>query len=132
MSSFKSQVKIESRIKEFSDRLRTNIRGELFRFGEDIMDKSRDVVPVDTGTLMSTGNVRIPDETDTEISCTMGYGGPAAPYALAVHENLEDYVNWKRPGSGPKYLERPFNAMQGELPARVADAVERAAKATRR
>jgi len=38
-------------------------------------------------------------------------------------------IQWTRPGSGPKYLERPLRERQDQLPDRLRDAVLRALKA---
>ncbi len=42
-------------------------------------------VPVDEGTLRSTGRVEGPKHDEVELS----FGGAAAPYALEQHENME-------------------------------------------
>jgi len=61
------------------------------------------VTPKDFGNLRDTIYVK-QEGTVTEI----GAGGPAAPYAVIVHENLKSSVHWKTPGTGPKYLENPI------------------------
>lgn len=96
---------------------------ELYQIAEEVMANSKEIVPVDKGTLMSTGHVDPPVETDKGASINMGYGGPAAPYALAVHENLDPRVHWTRPGSGPKYLERPLEEMKPNITPRVRQAI---------
>jgi len=45
-------------------------------------------------------------------------------YALIVHENM-DPVNWKKPGSGPKYLERGLEAARPELERIISDAIKK-------
>ncbi len=96
---------------------------ELYHIAEEIMANSKEVVPVDTGALMSTGHVDAPVETDHGVSISMGYGGPAAPYALYVHEELDPNINWSRPGSGPKFLENPVISMQPDIAPRIKKAV---------
>jgi hypothetical protein len=128
------------------DELRTEIGGELYKFGEEVMTESKLVVPVLTGTLMNTGHVDPPVQSGASTSVILGYGGPAAPYALYVHEALEGAtppspnwswtkavaagkaIQWTRPGSGPKYLETPLKAKQHELPDRIRAVVMRALK----
>lgn len=44
-------------------------------------------VPVDTGNLKASIHAEAPVVTDTTVSITVAAGGPAAPYALNVHEN---------------------------------------------
>lgn len=55
--------------------------------------KSRARTPVLTGTLRATHETSEPEYNDSEksVECTISVGGPAAPYALAVHENLNRY-----------------------------------------
>jgi hypothetical protein len=118
---------------------------ELFEVAEEIMSESKDqYVPVRTGNLMGTGHVDLPEIDEGSVTVNMGYGGPAAPYAIYVHEALEgtvppspdwswtkhvergEEIHWTRPGSGPKYLERPFRAASDGIPDRVGTAIREA------
>jgi len=125
-------------------KVRDSVGRELFQFAEEVMAVSKTRVPVKTGTLMNTGHVDPPVNEATSVFVTFGYGGPAAPYALYVHEALEGAVppnpawswakaaaagkqiQWTRPGSGPKYLENPLKEKQDELPARIKAAIHSA------
>lgn len=118
MASF--EVSVEVNFKFDAGKARHGIAVELYQFAEEVMAASKEVVPLDTGNLMNTGHVQLPVDSGREISVTLGYGGPAANYALAVHENLDPRVNWKRPGSGPKFLENPLKERQNQLPERIA------------
>ena len=95
-------------------RIRTSInRGiaaDLFQEGERIMAASKKQVPVDTGALKSSGIVEPPVVLADSVSVTLGYGGPAVPYALKVHEVLQA----RHTVGNALYLERPFLE---ELPA---------------
>lgn len=107
----------------------------LYQEAEAIMTTAKeDYVPVDQGTLRASGFVR--EVTPLEVE--LGFGGPAAPYALAVHENPRSgktggisprgkhYTHWAQVGEW-KYLETPFKAatagMDGRLAERLEDAV---------
>ncbi len=104
------------------------IRGALFREAEQIMAKSKRIVPVDTGNLRDSGHVEQPVMGPGSVSVTLAYGGPAAPYAVHVHERLDLRHN---PGQFAKYLEFPFleavRGMEGRLAAEIGREVERAA-----
>ncbi|MEN6535340.1 MAG: hypothetical protein ABFD89_16870 [Bryobacteraceae bacterium] len=114
------------RIRGYTDEVRRAVAAVLEQTAEKIMADSKEIVPVDTGTLMSTGQVApAVDRRSGEIVVSLGYGGPACKYAVAVHENLSPGVNWKRPGSGPKYLETPFMQHAPKIPERIKDAVRR-------
>jgi len=100
------------------------IAARQFQFGERIMARSKEqYVPVDTGTLMSTGHVQLPVIDGSTITTVLGYGGPSAGYALQVHEDLTP-KNWTRPGSGPKYLEIPARELTPEYPGEIAEAIK--------
>lgn len=98
---------------------------------ESVMTTSKEeYVPVDSGTLRSTGTVLPPEVSGQSATITMGFGGPAAPYALSVHENPragktggispsgKPYEHWARTG-GWKYLEMPLKSATGKIGAKL-------------
>lgn len=123
-----------SNLQEDRKKIRQEVAAELYRFAEEVMaDSKASYVPVLTGALMNSGKVMPPDwdVVANTVTVVMGYGDEAVTYALYVHENLVGWksglpINYTRPGSGPKYLERPLVAKQDELPARLTKAVMRA------
>jgi hypothetical protein len=56
--------------------------------GEVWMTEAKKRTPVDTGVLRSTGHVQGPMEDGDTFTVRLVFGGPAAPYAVEVHENL--------------------------------------------
>lgn len=105
---------------------------------EAVMATSKEeYVPVDQGTLRSTGHVEAPVVSGMSATITMGYGGPAAPYAIAVHENPragktgglspsgKPYEHWASSG-GWKYLETPLKASTERIAAKMRADVEAA------
>ena len=109
----------------------------LYQEGLVIMADSKDnFVAVDQGILKSTGHVEQPVTKGHSVSVTLGYGGPAAPYALEVHENPRagrtggvspsgrPYKHWASVG-GWKYLETPFINAARDLAARIAERLSR-------
>ena len=66
-----------------------NVGRALFIEGQKIMTKSKREVPVDDGPLKSSGFVEKPKRTFRAVTVTLGYGGAAKAYALAVHEYPE-------------------------------------------
>lgn len=91
---------------------RTTAGKRLYQFGEAVMAKSKsEYVPVDTGTLRSSGHVSLPFIGPSDISVQLRYGGPAASYAVKVHEDLTVHH-----GNGQaKYLERPVVLMAPQM-----------------
>lgn len=77
-----------------------------------IFAQSQILVPVDTGVLRGSGGVSAPQQGPLGYFVDIFYGGPAAPYALYVHEILGNYHN---PPTQAKYLEQPFMASLDQL-----------------
>jgi hypothetical protein len=96
--------------------------GALFREGEGIMGDSKEkFVPVVTGNLRATGHVDLPKITTNGASVQLGFGGPAAPYALAVHENPNSGKTDTGSQVGEwKYLETPYKRHMKGMGARIA------------
>ncbi len=74
----------------------------LFQKAEVIAGRAKEAVPVDTGALRSTIHVEM--DQGATVSAAVVAGGPAAPYAVVVHEDLTA----RHTVGGPKYIERPM------------------------
>lgn len=96
----------------------------LREHGEVVMAASKRLVPVDTGTLRGSGIVSAVSKEGTTLMIVLAYGGPAAPYALAVHERLAAYHN---PPTQAKYLEQPMLELAPTFQPRLAQTIQRAA-----
>jgi hypothetical protein len=104
------------------------------------MREAKALTPVVTGTLRASGYVQKPSLSRGDVSVTMGFGGAASKYALAVHENpraghtygfspsgaaygRRAYKGKKRIGFSRvgqwKYLEQPFLARVSGLTDRL-------------
>ncbi len=97
----------------------------LYGIAEEVMTRSKDIVPVDTGALKSTGHVELPKIVGPIVEVTLGYGGVAANgekvgYAYYVHENPDAHhdepTQWK-------YLETPLNQKMGKIDHLLAQAI---------
>lgn len=100
----------------FGDKAAKAMRGILYREGEAIMAESKRQVPVLTGTLRDSGHVQPPSESSGELSVVLGYGGPAAPYALYQHEEMT--LHHKE--GNAKFLAGPFYAAKPTMDDRFA------------
>lgn len=91
-----------------------------------IFAKSQILVPVDTGVLRGSGGVSAPQMGNQGYFVDIFYGGPAAPYALYVHEIIGNYHN---PPTQAKYLEQPLieamDGLQSRLKGRIVDIIEK-------
>lgn len=130
--------RLASRLQGMSGKVGHAIGAALTGEAEDIMAASKERVPVDFGTLRASGHVQAPKMGGfSTIEITLGYGGPAAPYALAVHENPRagntggvapdgrPYKHWAKVG-GYKYLESAADEAAAGIGERVAAEVKRA------
>lgn len=117
----KGDRELRSALRRLGPRAETALSGALYREGETIMNRSKRLTPVDTGTLRSTGHVQRPRKRGGVITVTLGFGGPAARYAAIVHEMTEANFTVGQ----AKYLQEPFeNAVEG-LTQRLAREVRR-------
>jgi glycine cleavage system pyridoxal-binding protein P len=107
---------IEKAMKRHRDQVMTAIGQALVGAAEAVMTLSKATyVPVVTGTLRSTGHVGDVAVTSAGvISIEMGYGGPAAPYASAVHDAPPDRGQGKS-----QYLYLPFMDVARTLDRRI-------------
>ena len=91
-----------------------------------IFAKSQVLVPVDTGVLRGSGGVSAPQMGKTGYFVDIFYGGPAASYALLVHEIIGNYHN---PPTQAKYLEQPvmeaMSTIQQNIKGRIIDIIEK-------
>lgn len=91
------------RLETVLDERRRRLRAALYAEGEAIMaDSKENYVPIDEGTLKASGHVVL--SSGDAIEVTLAYGGPAAPYALVVHEDLSA----QHAHGSAKFLERPM------------------------
>ena len=89
---FKTKViglrRLKQQMQKFPLLTEQAVRRHLFQLGERIMaDSKKNYVPVVTGALRGSGFVNLPENVGGRVTVTLGYGGPSANYALAVHEN---------------------------------------------
>lgn len=90
----------------------------MYGFATKILNESKKLVPVDTGTLRNSGLVSSQMIKGDVVEVTITYGGAGAQYAQIVHEDMTmDHspskltAVTKRPRRGQaKYLEIPVMA----------------------
>lgn len=96
-------------------------RGAL-AIAENIMTEAKRLCPVETGALRGSGLVRLAEAETGRLIVTLGFGGPAAPYAGIVHERLDVR---HRPPTQAKFLEVPVNHAAPTIPAELAARIRR-------
>ena len=110
--------KVVARLQQIGRNVPTIVGRALRAEAEIEMTEAKRRVPVLTGTLRASGTVTGPAKG--EITVRLSFGGPAAPYALYVHENEEA---WHRSGQA-KYLESVILESAPHLGNRVAKRIE--------
>lgn len=87
----------------------------------EVFNISQEQVPVRYGVLKGSGHVEDPVVGENGVEILIGYGGPAAQYALFVHENL---TAEHAPPTKAKFLEDPMNDVLDRLIARLQGRME--------
>ena len=124
---FKNDFEFFRKLKQLGEKALPACGGSLYRSGQKIITRSKEVYcPVLTGTLRSTLTGGEPEYHGHTVSVKLSAGGPAAPYAAEVHENMNPGVNWTKPGTGPKYLETPMNEAVQEIMTDLRDDINEA------
>lgn len=101
---------------------------------EDLLDTAMPGVPLSVKRYPSDpapGELRQSGYVDHDTHPDGSEVGFSAPYAYIVHElGIEFYkgydINWSTPGTGAKYLEKPFVANKGRYAKYVKDEARRA------
>lgn len=105
-------------------------------FATKILNESKKLVPVDTGTLRNSGKVEGPKISEDSVEVEITYGGSAQAYAGVVHEDMTmDHSPskmtkiTKKPRRGQaKYLEIPVKANEDNFARDVSERFARAMK----
>ena len=75
------------------------------------MDLTPPLIPIDFGNLRGSffsNPIYLKGKSVVQFGFT-------ASYAWFVHEKIDPGINWKRPGSGPKFLEAHLKANEKEI-----------------
>src|SRR5512138_2860168 len=105
----------------------------LYGWSEQVMTRAKELCPVDTGTLRSSGHVSNPKTSNGVMEVTLGFGGPAGSgnqagesngadcgYAEYVHENLAAHHTVGQ----AKFLETPVMEATAQLSEQIQQEVD--------
>lgn len=111
--------KLERAIDEMPKELRKAVQAVV----QPIFEVTQQRVPVKDGDLKATGRMTVfVSPKRDEIGARIVYGGPEAPYARRVHEDLE--AEDKGDGRGPKFVERPVHEAKPRLGTDLAREID--------
>lgn len=105
------------------------VRNAMYSEATVVLNESKRIVPVRTGSLRRSGMVEQPKTVGTRTSVEVTYGGDAAPYALYVHEIPPNSGGrWgtgmtHKSGKTYKFLEIPANAHRDKFIRNVLDRI---------
>lgn len=107
---------LSARLKALGPSYRGAAAAALYAEAEIELTEARRRTPVDTGALRQSGLVEEPTIKGDAIAVRIGFGGPAAPYAVYVHEDLHAF----HPVGQAKFLESTIVESAPHLAKRVA------------
>lgn len=108
------------RLKQLQEQLPDEFGNALRQEAEIEATEIKKRTPVETGALRASIQVEGPIRDGRKVTCKISAGGPAEPYALVVHEDLEAY---HKVGEA-KYIERPLAESAPHLAERVAKRID--------
>ncbi len=85
---------------------------------QTVLNESKKLCPVDTGTLGGSGHAPEPEVTPGNIRAMIGY---SQGYAWWVHELID---NWHEPPTQAKYLEVPLMLALPTITEKIIERVE--------
>jgi hypothetical protein len=107
------RASLESAISEAPKELRKSLKV----VGAALLELTQPHVPVKKGKLKASGRfTTLVSASRSDIGIRLVYGGPTAPYAVQVHENLQAH---HRNGEA-KFVERPLMAKKPEIAGDIA------------
>ena len=132
--TIEGSLEVRKALQDLGDRAVPAMRAALYEEANSLLNEADALVPRDTENL--AGSKFQTESQDAEaVAVTVGYGGSAAPYALAVHENPRSgktgglspsgkpYKHWAGVGQW-KYLETPFKARTLGFLSRIARSLQ--------
>lgn len=123
---------VVKRLNAIADRLPKETAKAIRYEVEKVGTAADRIVPADLGTLRASKTITGPTIRGNEIECSIGYGGAAAPYAVAVHETPSEHdppswegvrVDFKGQGQR-KFLETPLRAAMPGMSERIAERIK--------
>jgi bacteriophage HK97-gp10 putative tail-component len=107
---------LRAKLLRMAERFPEDVARALYAEGSIELAEMKQRTPVETGALRASLAIHKPEIQGRDITVRITAGGPAAPYALYVHENLEA----DHPVGQAKYMESVINESHSSWTARLA------------
>lgn len=111
---------MQGKLRRIAQRFPTEAGRALFFEMEVEATECKRRTPVDTGALINSIHTQPPQQRGKTVSVSIVAGGPAAPYALTVHEDLEAF----HPKGEAKFIEGPLMESAPYMGQRIARRIE--------
>lgn len=92
-------------VNNYHEKLIKKSMAGLIKCQNTLIEEAMQITPWKTGNLARSYSAPIPTVTGNQVIATVEN---SAKYAVRVHEMPDEGVNWSKPGTGPKFLERPL------------------------
>lgn len=122
---------LSRQLKEKPEKVLHALEKSMYQEMEGIITQAKELTPVDTGALRSSGFVRLPERAGSTVNVVAGFGGPAGSgnvgetnrkdvgYAVRVHEDTVVF----HPVGMAKYLEIPYKKALAGMVERIRNDV---------
>lgn len=111
---------MRAKLSRLAQRFPDEVMRALYQETEVEVKEVKQRTPVDTGTLRNTVHQVGPSRNGSKIYSLIAAGGPSAPYAIYVHEDLDVF---HKVGQA-KFIESVIMEARPYLAARVAKRIE--------
>lgn len=101
---------------ELSESVHKSLITAVYLEALEVQKLSMELTPVLTGALKGSHVTELPVIENNEVAVTLKVGGPAAPYAMYVHENLDA----RHDNGQAKFLESAILAYKDDFVPNVA------------
>jgi hypothetical protein len=117
VADFKGLKELQNALKRAGDEGPQLLGQALYEEAQVAFSESQILTPIRTGALRGSGTVHTPEKQYNRVSVAITYGGPAAPYALWVHE-IGRYKHY--PPTRSKFLQIPVEQRKEFLTQKLA------------
>lgn len=111
------QAEIMATVRGLEAKMQRRIAKAINDAANDLLKEAISRTPIDTGDLRKSGNINSASSGDLVASV-----GFATPYALRLHESAN--YTARQSGTGPKYLQNPYNENRARYEKDIAEAVK--------
>jgi hypothetical protein len=132
----KGVTEMVATLKKIQDKFPDRVAQSLYIIAQQIMTEAKRRCPVakDGGVLRASGAVERPVRSGNKISVTLGFGGAASAYAIAVHETISAHdppswtimyehgrmIQWTSTGTGDHFLSSVIEEYMPVVPHMLA------------